>query len=118
MARSALHAVRVMLVSIERAQEVAAGRTASDYRKDWKFRYALERALEIVSEASRTIPDEVTAEYPLIDWKGVHDIGNVLRHAYDNVSGHLLLGIVQDELPGLQHALFDIQKKLADDIPK
>jgi uncharacterized protein with HEPN domain len=44
---------------------------------------AMERYLERLSEASRHVPQELKEKHPEVDWRGVADIGNVLRHAYD-----------------------------------
>ena len=47
--------------------------------------YAVTRALEIVSEASRRMPDSFRQKHALLPWKQIMGIGNVLRHDYDNV---------------------------------
>ena len=45
--------------------------------------YAVVRALEIVSEASRRLPPEIKSHHPEIDWVAVAAAGNVYRHEYD-----------------------------------
>lgn len=41
-------------------------------------------------------------EHPDIDWRGVADLGNVLRHAYDQVSDRRILQTVAEDLPALK----------------
>jgi len=41
----------------------------------------IERCLEIISEASRHIPDDAKARHPEIPWRRVADIGNRIRHS-------------------------------------
>ena len=66
---------------------------------------ALERFLEIVSEASRHIPMELKAASPLIRWRRIADIGNHLRHAYQHVDVDILWGIyAEGELARLRGA--------------
>lgn len=79
-------------------------------RRDPILRAALERFFEIVSEASRHIPEERRAAHPHIPWKRIAGIGNVLRHAYDGVDIGLLLATAGTELDALEQAvdaLFD-----------
>ncbi len=63
---------------------------------------AVERYLERLSEASRHVPDELKDKYPNIDWRGVADVGNVLRHAYDQVMDHRIWQIVTADLNALE----------------
>lgn len=42
---------------------------------------ALQRAIEIISEASRHIPEETKARHATTPWRRIADIGNTLRHA-------------------------------------
>jgi uncharacterized protein with HEPN domain len=63
---------------------------------------AVERSFEIISEASRRIPIEVKAQRPEIDWLGMADFGNRLRHAYHRVDANLLWQIAERDLPPLK----------------
>lgn len=42
----------------------------------------VERNLEVISEASRRLPDDLKATQSHVDWRVLADLGNVLRHAY------------------------------------
>ena len=55
------------------------------FRIDRKTVYAVVRALEIVSEASRRLPDELKDRHPEIDWVAIAAAGNVYRHEYEAV---------------------------------
>lgn len=50
------------------------------------LRAAYEWFLEIISEASRHVPDAMKAAAPEIPWRRVADIGNHLRHGYDELN--------------------------------
>ena len=75
-------------------------------------RLAIERALEIVSEASRRIPEDLLAEHRHIAWSRVHDLGNVLRHAYHAVEAARLWDIIFDDLPILKAAVTAMSAEL------
>lgn len=71
-----------------------------DRRKRWQ----VERGLEIVSEASRHLPDAMKARHPEIPWQKVAGIGNVLRHEYTRVAADALWRLVRDDLAVLDQA--------------
>src|SRR5262245_15635696 len=52
------------------------------FRSDRRARQLVERNLEILSEASRRLSDELKAAEPQIPWRAVAGIGNVVRHDY------------------------------------
>ena len=64
--------------------------TFSSFLEDRVKRAASERFLEIISEASRHIPERWKAAHPEIPWKQIADMGNHLRHAYHSVDAEIL----------------------------
>ncbi len=82
-----------------------AGTTFDELRSDRKTQLAFERLLEIVSEASRFIPQEWKAANPDVPWRNVRDFGNHLRHAYQKVDLKLLWAIYADDLDPLEAAI-------------
>jgi uncharacterized protein with HEPN domain len=58
--------------------------------------------LEIVCEASRTIPDKTKQDEPGIDWRKMIDIGNLLRHAYHTTKAEIVWDIIENHLPPLK----------------
>jgi uncharacterized protein with HEPN domain len=55
-------------------------------RDDLRATYAITRCLEIISEASRRLPDELKARHPSIAWRDMAAAGNVCRHEYEDVA--------------------------------
>jgi uncharacterized protein with HEPN domain len=54
------------------------------FRDDLLCFYAITRCLEIISEASRRLPDDLKAGQPSITWQKMAASGNVYRHEYKN----------------------------------
>ena len=69
-----------ILDAIDNIQQLLAGRTRTTFANDLILRLAVERSFEIVSEASRRLPNDVKERQPDIDWLGMADLGNRLRH--------------------------------------
>lgn len=63
--------------------------------------YAVTRALEIISEASRRLPDEMKKRHPEIPWSDVAGAGSVFRHDYEDVRQRRVWITVQKDLPRL-----------------
>ena len=59
------------------------------FAQDRKTVYAVVRALEIISEASRRLPTEITGRHAEIDWVAIAAAGNVYRHEYEAVDESL-----------------------------
>jgi uncharacterized protein with HEPN domain len=72
--------------------------TLEGFAGDRQKRWQVERGLEIVSEASRHLPDDMKVRHPEIPWRKVAGIGNVLRHEYTCVAADVLWRLVQDDL--------------------
>jgi uncharacterized protein with HEPN domain len=78
------------------------GATLESFATDRQKRWQVERGLEIVSEASRHLPEEMKARHPQNPWGKVAGIGNVLRHEYTRVAADTLWRVVQDDLDALK----------------
>jgi uncharacterized protein with HEPN domain len=91
--------------AIDNVQQFVAGRSIEDYRTDTMFRLAIERCIEIISEASRHIPAQMKAEHDSVPWQNVADIGNVLRHGYQSVDPQILWEMATHHLTGLRTAV-------------
>ncbi len=72
------------------------------FTRDRKTVYAVTRALEIVSEASRRLPGDLKSRHPEIDWVAVGAAGNVYRHEYEGVDATLIWHTVQHDLAALR----------------
>jgi uncharacterized protein with HEPN domain len=97
--------LRHILDAIADVQAYTEGKSFDDYLADDMRRHAVERCLEIVSEASRYVPREAKAVHAGIPWRGVADFGNVLRHDYPNVKDRRVWEIVTDDLAPLKAAV-------------
>jgi uncharacterized protein with HEPN domain len=83
------------------ARKFVEGLDYEAFRDNQLVFYAVTRCLEIISEASRRIPDEMKARHPDIPWPEMAAAGNVYRHDYEDVQQRLVWGTVHLRLPGL-----------------
>ncbi len=91
-----------IIEAIDSIQSILADQTQESLDIDRTRRLALERAFEIVCEASRYVPADVKAQETAIDWRKMNDLGNLLRHAYHLVNISRLVVIAKNDLPPLK----------------
>ena len=105
MPRNVRPAIGDILETIARIQDKVAGKTLAEFHADWELRFIVERGIEIISEATRRLPDDLKATRPEIPWRNIAGIGNVLRHEYHTISDKVIWDVVQGDLPGLKAAI-------------
>ena len=74
-----------ILDNIEAVRRFIDGLDFEAFVADQRTIYAVTRALEIISEASRRLPEDVKAAHSNINWKAVAAAGNIYRHEYEVV---------------------------------
>jgi uncharacterized protein with HEPN domain len=87
------------------AQRFTAGLSADEFETSQLHFYAVTRALEIVSEAARRLPDGFREKHADLPWRQIMGAGNVYRHNYDNVQESFVWATVQDHLAPLLAAV-------------
>ena len=98
-----------ILEAIDGIEVATRRKSRGQFEADWVLRHAVQRAIEIISEACRHLPDEVLAPHPEIPWGKVRAAGNVLRHEYFRVADDVIWSVVVDELPPLRRAVVGIR---------
>lgn len=93
-----------MIRSIAWIEEDTKGHSLESFAKNRRLRQLVERNIEIVSEASRRLPDKLKAKFPDIPWKAVAGIGNVMRHDYEEIAPKILWDVVRGDLKDLKRA--------------
>lgn len=79
-----------------------AGVDDTAFHRDMRTIYAVTRCLEIISEASRRLPDGLKRRHPSIAWKSMAAAGNVYRHDYEDVASQYVWNTAQIDLPPLR----------------
>jgi uncharacterized protein with HEPN domain len=98
----ALAALRDIAHHIELATGFVADMSFEALRDDLRTFYAVTRCLEIISEASRRLPDDLKARHPAIAWREMAGAGNVYRHDYEDVAASFVWATVHNHLPPLR----------------
>ena len=112
MQRLARPALQAILDAIDGIQAATAGKSLQSYSGDWLLKHAVERGIEIISEAARRVPPALREQHPEIPWKQIMAIGNILRHDYDRIVDRVIFEVVERDLPTLKDAIAAIESRL------
>jgi len=103
-----------VIEAMDDAVSFVEGVKREDLVKDRKTIYAVVRALEIIGEAVKRIPDGVRDRYPQIPWKDMAGMRDKLIHEYFGVNIKRVWKTVKEDIPNLkplfEKILKDFQK--------
>ncbi len=69
---------------------------------------------EIISEASRHVPESLQERFPDIPWAAIRAVGNKLRHEYPIVDDYVIWRAATKNLPALQRVVSALLEQAAD----
>jgi uncharacterized protein with HEPN domain len=98
----------------QNAHELAMEFSLQDIISNWQRRLAFERIMEVLGEAVKRLPRDLTSKYPDVDWQAIAGMRDRLSHGYDAVDHEVLWRSARDRVPGLlnciERMLLDLEK--------
>ena len=85
-----------------------------DFRQDPKTVAAVERKLQLISEAAIRLGEEAERLCPGPQWRNIRGLGNWLRHQYDRIDLETIWRTVTTDLPSLRQAVDSAILRLPD----
>ena len=101
--------------AIDGAEITIEGIKFETFQDVYHMARTVERSIEIVSEASRHIPDELKARYADIPWQQIAGIGNVLRHDYEIIDDRIMWDVAKVHFPRLRAVMVEMLAQLPED---
>jgi len=85
-----------------------------EFIRDDKTVFAVVRALEIIGEAAKNIPDDIRKNYPEIPWKDIAGMRDKVIHEYFGVKLSIVWRAVKEEIPPLKPIFEKILRDLEE----
>lgn len=98
--------------SAQKALAFLGNMTYETFVTDEKTAFAVVRALEIVGEAGKRIPQAIRDRYPEVPWRSMTGIRDKLIHDYVSVNLEVVWRTVTEDLP----ALLPLIQQMLDDL--
>jgi uncharacterized protein with HEPN domain len=90
-----------ILDAAEKAQNWVKNIDLAEFADNTEKVYATTRALEIIGEAARHIPQDIRDQYPEVPWSDMIGMRNVVTHGYFGVNSEVIWRTIQEDLPPL-----------------
>lgn len=100
-----------MIVLIEKT---VSEQTREEIERDHILRLGIQRAIEIISEASKHLPGELLEQAPEIPWPSIRGMGNILRHEYHRIADDVIWDVIKHDLPPLKRTILVLKTKVTD----
>lgn len=97
--------LRELIDYCEAAREVLGDMDATQVASSLVVSLALTRALELIGEAARRLPEDFRGKYPDVPWRPMINFRNVMAHAYDRIDYDIAVGVVRIAIPPLLEQL-------------
>ncbi|SFM47934.1 Uncharacterized conserved protein, contains HEPN domain [Methanolobus profundi] len=98
--------------AMESAEDFVSNYSFDDFIEDTKTQYAVIRALEIIGEAAKNVPDDIRQQYPTVPWKDLAGIRDKLIHAYFGVNLEVVWLSVKEGIPEAKPVIEDLLREL------
>jgi len=119
MSREFLDFVEDILDAMNKAERLVEGVSFTQFEADYRTNFAVVRALEIIGEAAKRLPEDLRKRYPDIPWRGMSGMRDRIIHGYDNVDLQIVWDVVMRDIPQIkpkiERILIDYEGKSSSD---
>jgi len=106
-----------ILEAMDDARSFTEDMTKGELKDDRRTRYALQRAFEIIREATKHLDRDLRTEYETVPWDDMAGMRDMIVHEYFAVDLDIVWRTVRKDLPPVQRHLREILTERFDEGP-
>ena len=103
-----------VLESIRRIKTYVSGINQESLGADELRLDAVVRNLEVIGEAVKQLPEEITQQQPDVEWRKIAGLRDILIHHYFGIDVGIIWDVVQNKLPDFERQIRTILENLDD----
>jgi len=103
--------IKHILESICKIEAFSKNLSKKTLSKNELKQYAIIRAIEVIGESVKNLPDSLKNKYPNVPWKEIAGTRDKMIHHYFGVDLNIVWDIISKEIPKLKEDIKDILKK-------
>jgi uncharacterized protein with HEPN domain len=107
-----------VLMAMEKAEAFTHQMSYSDFVNDDKTVFAVIRAIEIIGEAVKHLPEDFRIKFPGIPWRDIAGMRDVLVHEYFGVDLETVWKTVTEDIYIMKPQLADIFGKVRQEVKR
>jgi uncharacterized protein with HEPN domain len=94
--------LRDILDAIDKIKIFIEGFEFDEFDEDEKTIYAVIRALEIIGEATKNIPEPLKKGHPEVPWRKMTGIRDKMIHGYFGVDTEVVWSTIKEDIPSIR----------------
>lgn len=99
-----------ILESIERIEEYTKDISEKEFYMNVQLQDSILRRLSIIGEAVKNISSDIKEKYPMVPWKQIAGMRDILIHKYFGVNLKRVWSVIEKDLPELKETVQKIEK--------
>ena len=99
-----------ILESIERIEEYTKDISEKEFYMNVQLQDSILRRLSIIGEAVKNISSDIKEKYPMVPWKQIAGMRDILIHEYFGVNLKRVWSVIEKDLPELKETVQKIEK--------
>ena len=115
MSKTAKACLHDIMAEIDRLAEFTKEfKDAKSFSADMRTVYACARALEIMGEAAKLVPEETRKKYPQVPWRKLTGMRDRLIHDYGASDVGIIFKTAKEDVPAIRNDIEKMIKEISD----